>query len=77
VGKDDSLPKRLSQKTAIKLLTANGWTETLGGNHNVKMEKPGERPVTLPHHKGADYAVGLTNAILKQAGLKTSGEDQS
>jgi predicted RNA binding protein YcfA (HicA-like mRNA interferase family) len=71
VGDQSELPKRLSQKSAKKLLKSNGWVETLGGNHVVKMEKPGaSRPITLPHHKGQDYAVGLTNQILKQAGLK-------
>lgn len=59
----------LSQKSARKLLEANEWTETLGGKHNVKMTKPGQRPITLPMHKGRDYAPGLTAAILRQAGL--------
>lgn len=69
MGSGNELPKRLSQKTAKKLLQANGWTETLGGKHNVKMEKPGNRPITLPMHKGRDYGVGLTREVLKQAGL--------
>lgn len=33
------------------------------------MTKPGERPITLPHHKGRDDTRGLTRAILGQAGL--------
>jgi predicted RNA binding protein YcfA (HicA-like mRNA interferase family) len=60
----------LSQKAARKLLEHNGWTMTRGGKHVVKMTKPGERPITLPHHKGRDYPPGLTAAILRQAGLK-------
>lgn len=63
------IPKRLSQATARKLLEANGWVCETGGKHVVKMVKSGERPITLPAHKGQDYAVGLTRAILKQAGL--------
>lgn len=68
------LPKRLNQKLGIALLRSNGWTRTLGGKHVVKMEKPGHRPITLPHHKGATYSADLTNAILRQAGLKGDAE---
>lgn len=59
----------LNQKKAIKLLEQNGWTRSRGGKHVVKMTKQGERPITLPHHKGRDYSKGLTAAILRQAGL--------
>lgn len=68
-GKTLDLPKLLSQATAARLLANNGWTQELGGKHVVKMTKPGQRPITLPHHKGQDYSRGLTRAILKQAGL--------
>lgn len=70
MGKDRPIPRRLCQKTAIELLEANGWVRTIGGKHNVKMEKKGQRPITLPKHGGADWSAGLTAAILKQAGLK-------
>ena len=60
----------LNQKAARKLLEEHGWTMTRGGKHVVKMTKPSERPITLPHHKNRDYPPGLTNAILRQAGLK-------
>lgn len=59
----------LNQKRAIKLLENEGWNQTTGGKHAVKMEKPGERPITLPRHKGRDYGKGLSAAIRKQAGL--------
>lgn len=59
----------LNQKSARKLLEANGWTKTRGGKHNIKMEKSGKRPITLPMHHGEDYSKSLTSAILKQAGL--------
>lgn len=59
----------LNLKSAKKLLVANGWTETRGGKHVVKMVKPGKRPITLPLHKGQDYSKGLSAAIRKQAGL--------
>jgi len=64
------IPKRLSQKTAQRLLETNGWRMTRGGKHNLKMEKKGHRPITLPRHKGKDYGAGLTAAILRQAGIK-------
>jgi predicted RNA binding protein YcfA (HicA-like mRNA interferase family) len=60
----------LSQRKAIKLLKENGWAQVRGGKHQVKMTKPGCRPVTLPRHKGRDYQPGLTRAILKQAGIQ-------
>jgi len=62
-------PKVLSQAKAKALLISHGWTETLGGKHNVKMEKPGSRPITLPQHKGRDYSPDLRAAILREAGL--------
>lgn len=75
--REPKIPKRLSQKSARLLLEQHGWVETLGGKHVVKMMKEGaDRPITLPMHKGADYAVGLTNAILKQAGLRGSDSEE-
>jgi predicted RNA binding protein YcfA (HicA-like mRNA interferase family) len=52
-----------------KLLADNGWHESRGGKHVVKMVKAGQRPITLPMHKGRDYGKGLERAILRQAGL--------
>jgi predicted RNA binding protein YcfA (HicA-like mRNA interferase family) len=42
----------------------------VGGKHTVKMVKEAQRPITLPSNGGEVYPVGLTAAILKQAGLK-------
>jgi len=64
----------MNQRSGKKLLEENGWKETLGGKHNVKMEKRGHRPITLPNHGGDDYSRDLTDRILRQAGLKGSGE---
>ena len=58
-----------SQKTMKKLLTQNGWEAVRGGKHVVKMTKAGERPITLPIHKGRDYSPSLTASILRQAKL--------
>jgi predicted RNA binding protein YcfA (HicA-like mRNA interferase family) len=74
VGKSDRLPRTLSQRSAKRLLEADGWTETIGGKHVVKMTKPGHRPITLPNHGGDDYSRDLTDRILRQAGLKGGGE---
>ena len=60
----------MNQRSAIKLLTLNGWTQVRGGKHVVKMTRRGKRPITLPMHKGQDYSVGLERAILRQAGLR-------
>ena len=70
------LPRVLNQQKAKKLLEAEGWIETLGGKHVVKMEKEGCRPITLPMHHGKDYSVSLTSAILRQAGLKRGSDDE-
>jgi predicted RNA binding protein YcfA (HicA-like mRNA interferase family) len=59
----------LSQWSARRLLEQHGWTMTVGGKHAITMEKPGHRPITLPHHRGQDYSRGLSATILKQAGL--------
>ena len=60
----------LNQKKAIKLLRRNGWTQVRGGKNQVKMIKPGCRPITLPDNGRRDYPPVLAHAILKQAGLE-------
>lgn len=60
----------VNQKDAQTLLEAYGWTRTTGGKHAVKMERPGHRPITLPHRSGRDYSPGLKASILRQAGLR-------
>lgn len=69
-SKPGPLPKTMTMKEARTLLQANGWKETQGGKHGVKMEKKGCRPITLPTHNGSAYSQSLTQAILKQAGLR-------
>jgi predicted RNA binding protein YcfA (HicA-like mRNA interferase family) len=59
----------LNQKKAIALLESHGWERTVGGNHETKMVKLGERPITLPTHRRGDYSKNLTASILRQAGL--------
>jgi predicted RNA binding protein YcfA (HicA-like mRNA interferase family) len=61
--------KTYNQKSMRRLFQKNGWTQVVGGKHVVKMTKAGERPITLPMHKGHDYGPRLTRSILRQAGL--------
>jgi predicted RNA binding protein YcfA (HicA-like mRNA interferase family) len=68
------LPRVLNQRSAKLLLEADGWTETIGGKHAVKMTKPGHRPITLPMHGGDDYSRDLTARILREAGLRKGGK---
>jgi integrase len=58
-----------SQREWIKALEEAGWTRERGGKHQVKMVKPGKRPITLPQHKGRTHSKGLDAAIRRQAGL--------
>lgn len=63
-------PRRvMNQRQMIMLLEEHGWTKDTGGKHQVKMVKEGHRPITLPENKRRDYSVGLTKAILDQAGI--------
>ncbi len=64
------MARTYNQKSLRKLLLEHGWTQTAGGKHVVKMEKPGHRPITLPMHKRRDYGPGLAASILKQAGVR-------
>lgn len=75
-GDDADLPKLLNQATAIRLLTSHGWTRERGGNHVVKMTKPGMRPITLPAARRQDYSRGLTRRILEAAGLLPRPTDE-
>lgn len=59
----------MNQKQWIKTLRQEGWTQERDGKHVVKMTKPGQRPITLPMHKGRDYIKGLDAAIRRQAEL--------
>ena len=62
--------KRYTQKTLIKMLKGHGWEQSVGGKHQVKMTRECHRPVTIPEFKGETLPVGLSQAILKQAGIE-------
>lgn len=57
------------QKEWIRILQDSGWTRDRGGKHQVKMTKPGERPITLPENKRRAYSKGFEAALRRQAGL--------
>jgi predicted RNA binding protein YcfA (HicA-like mRNA interferase family) len=59
-----------TQKEWIKRLEREGWTRERGGNHQVKMTKDGERPITLPENKRRAYSKGFEAELRRQAGLK-------
>lgn len=58
-----------TQKQWIKRLEREGWTRTRGGNHQVKMTKRGQRPITLPENKRRAYSKGFEAELRRQAGL--------
>ena len=60
----------MNSKALIKMLEQDGWTERgCKGSHHIftHPSKPGH--VSVPHPK-RDLGVGITNKLLKQAGLK-------
>ncbi len=62
--------KRYTQKQLIKTLKEHGWEQATGGKHQVKMVRQDHRPVTIPEFKGETLPVGLSQTILKQAGIE-------
>ena len=61
--------KRYNQKQMKKRLEADGWVNTGGGKHVIKMSKPGFKPITLPAAHGETYSVSMSQGMLKHAGL--------
>lgn len=61
--------RRYTQKQMKKRMETEGWVNTGGGKHVIKMSKPGHRPVTIPFCGGETLDIGLSQAILKQAGI--------
>jgi predicted RNA binding protein YcfA (HicA-like mRNA interferase family) len=60
----------LDQKKAKMLLEEHGWQQAKSGKHQIKMDKPGHRPITLPQHKNRTYGKALTASILREAGIE-------
>jgi predicted RNA binding protein YcfA (HicA-like mRNA interferase family) len=62
--------RRYTQKQLIKMLKEHGWEQATGGKRQVKMTRERHRPVSIPEFKGETLPVGLSQAILKQAGIE-------
>lgn len=54
------------QKSWLRYLRDLGWEQERGGNHQVKMTKPSCRPITLPMHKGQQYAKGMNSRLRRE-----------
>jgi predicted RNA binding protein YcfA (HicA-like mRNA interferase family) len=59
-----------TQKEWIKRLKQAGWKLERGGKHQVKMTKPGMRPITLPENKRRAYSKGFEAELRRQAELR-------
>ncbi len=62
-----TLPR--TQTQWIKVLGRNGWRQQAGGKHQVKMTKPGRRPVTLPDNHRRAYSRGFEAQLRRETGL--------
>jgi hypothetical protein len=63
-----------TQKEWIKRLESEGWTFGRAGNHQVKMTKDGQRPITLPEHKRRAYSKGFEAQLRREAALQVDGD---
>jgi predicted RNA binding protein YcfA (HicA-like mRNA interferase family) len=64
----DNVYMPMTQKEMIRLLKAHGWTKAIGGKgSHVKMSKPGNRPIIIPHGELNKFT---ELGIRKEAGLK-------
>lgn len=55
----------------IKILKKNGcYKERSGGSHDIWYSPITKRLFQVPRHSSQEAGTGLTNAIMKQAGLK-------
>ncbi|HEY1688358.1 MAG TPA: type II toxin-antitoxin system HicA family toxin [Solirubrobacteraceae bacterium] len=55
-----------TQKEWIKRLQSEGWTLERGGKHQVKMTKPGRRPITLPENHRRAYGKGMEAQLRRE-----------
>nr|WP_180379280.1 type II toxin-antitoxin system HicA family toxin [Streptococcus pneumoniae] len=59
----------MTQKEMVKLLTAHGWIKTRGGKgSHIKIEKQGERPITILHgelNKYTERGIGKASWVVK------------
>ncbi len=62
-----------TQKHWIKRLEAEGWSTERGGKHQVKMTRPGCRPITLPDNHRRAYSKGFEAQLRRE--LKAAEEN--
>ena len=55
-----------TQKQWIKRLLNEGWSQERGGSHQVKMTKPGCRPITLPENHRRAYSKGFEARLVRE-----------
>ncbi len=57
----------MTQREMVKLLASHGWVKVIGGkDSHVKMEKPGNRAIIIPHGELNKFT---ERGIKKEAGL--------
>ncbi len=53
----------------VKLLKQNGWQlDRISGSHHIMVK--GNRTISVPVHGKKELGKGITQAILKKAGIK-------
>lgn len=53
----------------VKLLKQNGWQlDRISGSHHIMVK--GNRTISVPIHGKKELGKGITQVILKQAGIK-------
>jgi len=53
----------------VKLLKQNGWqVDRISGSHHIMVK--GNRTISVPVHGKKELGKGITQAILRQAGIK-------
>ncbi|MBS1889478.1 MAG: type II toxin-antitoxin system HicA family toxin [Actinobacteria bacterium] len=63
-----------TQRQWIKKLQVAGWVLERGGKHQVKMTKPGCRPITLPENKRRAYSRGFEAQLRREMKVAEKGD---
>ncbi|MDE3130752.1 MAG: hypothetical protein KGL16_06325 [Acidobacteriota bacterium] len=58
----------MKQKQWIELMRREGWRQTPGGSHQVKMTMAGRRPITLPDNHRRAYSKGFEAQLRREIG---------
>lgn len=63
-----------TQREWIRRLEREGWSRESGGKHQVKMTKPGCRPITLPDNHRRVYPKGLESQLKRELKAAEKGD---